>query len=56
MLESSEEGQVWWEDIENLPNLNLSLDVNDMIKVFANDDLSEFFYHQEGGKWKYDLK
>ena len=56
VLESSKEGQVWWEDIENLPNLNLSLDMNDMIKVFANDDSSEFFYHQEGGKWKYDLK
>lgn len=56
VLESSEEGQVWWENIENLPNLNLSLDMNDMIRVFTDDDLSEFFYHQNGDKWIYDLK
>lgn len=55
-LESSEEGRVWWEDIENLPNLNLSLDMADMIRVFNEDDLSEFFYYQLDDKWIYDLK
>lgn len=55
-LESSEEGRVWWEDIENLPNLNLSLDMADMIRVFNEDDLSEFFYYQRDDKWIYDLK
>ncbi len=55
-LVSSDEGKVWWEDIDNLPNLNLSLDMKDMLRVFMEDDLSEFFYHQEGNKWLYDLK
>ena len=55
-LVSSEEGKVWWEDIDNLPNLNLSLDMKDMLRVFMEDDLSEFFYYQEGDKWLYDLK
>lgn len=55
-LRSSSEGKVWWEDIENLPNLNLSLDMNDMLRVFTEDDLSEFFYYQEESKWKYALK
>ena len=55
-LKSSEEGRVWWEDIENLPNLNLSLDMADMIRVFNEDDLSEFFYYQLDDKWIYDLK
>lgn len=41
----SEEGEVWWEDIENLPNLNLSLDMNDMLRVFMEEELSEFFYY-----------
>lgn len=41
----SEEGEVWWEDIENLPNLNLSLDMNDMLRVFMKEELSEFFYY-----------
>ena len=55
-LVSSEEGKVWWEEIDNLPNLNLSLDMKDMLRVFTEDDLSEFFYYQKDGKWLYDLK
>ena len=55
-LKSSSEGNVWWEDIENLTNLNLSLDMNDMLKVFIEDDLSEFFYYLKDGNWTYELK
>ena len=55
-LRPSSEGEVWWEDIANLPNLKLSLDMNDMLRVFTEEDLSEFFYYQEGSEWKYDLK
>ena len=44
---------VW---IENLPNLKLSLDMNDMVKVFREEKLSEFFYYKKDGEWKYDLK
>ena len=55
-LRSSSEGEVWWEDITNLPNLKLSIDMNDMLRVFTEEDLSEFFYYQEGSEWKYDLK
>ena len=55
-LVSSAEGRVWWEEIENLLNLNLSLDMKDMIRVFTENDLSEFFYYQKDGKWLYDLK
>ena len=55
-LLSSEEGKVWWEDIDNLQNLRLSSDMKDMIRVFTEDDLSEFFYYQNGNEWLYDLK
>lgn len=55
-LRSSAEGKVWWEVIENLPDLNLSPDMNDMLRVFTEADLSEFFYYQEGSEWKYALK
>ena len=55
-LRSSEEGNVWWEEMDNLPNLNLSLDMKDMIRVFTEDGLSEFFYRQDGDSWIYDLK
>ncbi|MBQ7011972.1 MAG: 8-oxo-dGTP diphosphatase [Clostridia bacterium] len=55
-LVSSDEGMVWWADIDELPKLKLSLDMRDMLRVFADDDLSEFFYYQNGDKWLYDLK
>lgn len=55
-LQSSEEGKVWWEDIDNLPNLNLSIDMNDMVRVFTEDDLSEFYYYEVNNNWVYDLK
>ena len=55
-LRSGAEGEVWWEDLDNLPDLKLSLDMNDMLRVFTEDDLSEFYYYQEGSQWKYALK
>lgn len=55
-LISSEEGEVWWEDLKELPNLDLSLDMVDMLRIFLEEDLSEFFYYQDGENWKYDLK
>lgn len=55
-LVSSEEGEVWWEPIDNLVNLKLSLDMEDMLRVFMEDNLSEFYYRQDGDSWVYDLK
>ena len=55
-LISSGEGKVWWEKIDNLPNLKLSIDMLDMIRVFIEESLSEFFYYKQDGKWLYDLK
>lgn len=53
---SGSEGEVWWEEMENLPKLKLSLDMMDMLRVFMEEELSEFFYYQEDDTWKYDLK
>lgn len=55
-LVSSNEGKVWWEKIDNLKNLNLSNDMKDMLRVFLEDDLSEFFYYKKDKKWLYELK
>ena len=34
-LQSSDEGKVWWEDLENLPHLKLSTeDMSDMLRIF----------------------
>ena len=56
-LQSSDEGKVWWEDFENLSHLKLATeDMSDMLRVFLEDDLSEFFYYKDGDDWLYDLK
>ena len=55
-LISSEEGEVWWENLKEMPNLDLSLDMEDMLRIFLEEDLTEFFYYQYGEDWKYDLK
>lgn len=55
-VQSSEEGRVWWENLENLSNLQLSLDMEDMLRVFLEEDISEFFYRKEVQNWVYDLK
>ena len=57
VLQSSDEGKVWWEDFKNLSYLKLATsDMSDMLRVFLEDDLSEFFYYKDGDDWLYDLK
>ena len=55
-LRSSPEGEVFWTDLDKLPSLRLAKDMDDMLKVFLEDDLSEFYYFQENGQWNYSLK
>ena len=53
---SSPEGKVFWTTFEALPSLHLAKDMDDMLKIFLDDDLSEFFYYKEQDHWKYLLK
>lgn len=55
-LKSSDEGEVFWVDLKELPKMNLAKDFGDMLKVFLDDELSEFYYYTEDGTWKYELK
>jgi len=55
-LRSSDEGEVWWTELSHLPELKLGLDMEDMVRVFLEDDLSEFFYRRENGRWVKELK
>ena len=36
--------------------VNLGEEMRDMLRVFTEEALSEFFYYQEGSAWRYDLK
>ena len=56
-LRSSDEGKVWWAELADLPSLNLaSSDMLDLLRVFEEDALSEFFYRSEGTGWTYELR
>ena len=56
-LLSSDEGKVWWENFDNLSHLKLATeDMSDMLRVFLEEGLSEFFYYKDGDDWLYELK
>ena len=54
-LKSSDEGEAFWIPRTDLPNYTLCDDFLDMVKVFEEDDLSEFYYYTENGDWKLKL-
>lgn len=55
-LRSSEEGRAFWMTLKDLPDQTLSPDFMDMLKVFMDDKLSEFYYYLHDGKWQHILK
>ena len=54
-LRASCEGEVFWIARSDLSKYRLVDDFMDMVKVFESDDLSEFYYFTEDGKWNYKL-
>ncbi len=55
VLKSSEEGEVFWINRKDLSLYPLSMDMEAMVQVMEQDDLSEFYYYKENGNWKYRL-
>lgn len=54
-LKSSDEGKVFWIPRTDLPKYTLCDDFPDMVRVFEEDELSEFYYYTENGEWKLKL-
>ena len=54
-LKSSDEGEVFWIPRTDLHKYTLCDDFPNMVRVFEEDDLSEFFYYTENGDWKLKL-
>ena len=54
-LKSSEEGKVFWIPREDLPKYPMVEDFLDMVKVFEDDAISEFYYYKEDGNWRLKL-
>lgn len=55
-LKSSDEGEVFWTDIETMTSLKLTEGMDKMLEVFQNDDISEDWFYKENGKWIEVLK
>lgn len=55
-LQASIEGNVWWERIDHLPSLKLTSGMENYLKVFLKNDLSELYYRKANGKWIHTLK
>lgn len=53
-LRSSDEGEVFWIPRADLEKYPLANDFAEMIRIFESDNLSEFYYHREAGRW--DMK
>lgn len=46
-LSSSEEGEVFWANIDSLPSMNLSSGMEETFQPFFRDDISELSYFRE---------
>lgn len=54
-LRDSREGPVFWVTEEELSKYRLSGHMEEMLRVFQSDDLSEMFLQEERGQWKVEL-
>lgn len=55
-LVSSGEGRIFWIDKKALKRYKLAKDFEELVKIFEQDDLSEFFYRIEGEKWSVEMR
>ena len=54
-LKASEEGEVFWIPRADLSKYPVVEDFLDMVKVFEDDAISEFYYYKEDGNWRLKL-
>ncbi len=55
-IKSSDEGEVGWTSLEKIYNLKLADGMDQMLRLFLEDKLSEQFFYKENGKWIEVLK
>ena len=54
-LQSSDEGEVFWLRRSDFHQYTFVEDFEEMLKVFEQDDLNEFYYYKENGNWALKL-
>jgi len=55
-LTSSDEGEVYWLELDEMKQRPLANGMDKMLEVFLNENLSEHFFYKENGKWVEELK
>ncbi len=55
-LSSSDEGEVYWIELEEMKNMNLADRMDKVLEVFMNENISEYFFYKENGVWLEELK
>ena len=53
---SSDEGEVYWIELEEMKQKKLAYGMDKMLKVFLDENISEYFFYKENGKWVEELK
>ena len=56
IVTSSEEGNVFWLTLDEMKHRKLAYGMDKMLEVFLNDNISEYFFFEENGKWIEELK
>lgn len=53
---SSDEGEIFWVEATELTKMQLAPGMENMLRVFMEDDLSEHYFYKENGQWVEALK
>ena len=49
-LVSSDEGEVYWLELEEMKHIHLAEGMDKMLEVFLDDNVSEYFFYKENGE------
>lgn len=55
-LTSSDEGKVYWLALEEMKHIHLADGMDKMLKVFLDENISEYFFYKENEAWIEVLK
>ena len=55
-LRSSQEGRVWWEEMDNLKSLPLSPGMLDTLRLYEDPEIGEIYFREKDGEWQPEFK
>ena len=55
-LKSSDEGEVYWLELQEMRNSPLADGMDKMLEVFLDENISEYYFYKENGVWHEILK